>query len=134
MIKDLFVCLRGTVKERGSDWKFKKERSPDEPVIWEFKIAKIEELHNVKGTLIKSLNIGIELEHLTDELVNDLKAMAFDQSESGRTSLYFNVNDSINHLHVKLFARSKAITVSKPLMHYLEEQVAEELLEFGVNR
>ena len=134
MIKDLFVCLRGTVKERGSDWKFKKERNPDEPIIWEFKISKIEELHNVKGTLIKSLNIGIDLNQLTDELISDLKALAFDQSVTGRTSLFFNVMDEANNLNIKLFARSKSINVSKPLIHYLEEQETEEILSFEVNK
>jgi len=134
MIRDLFVCLRGSVKERGSDWKFKKERSPDEPIIWEFKIAKIEELHNVKGTLIKSLNIGIDINHLSDDLISDLKALAFDQSVTGRTSLFFNVKDAANNLNIKMFARSKAINVSRPLIHYLEEQSEEEVLEFEVNR
>jgi DNA polymerase-3 subunit alpha len=134
MIRDLFVCLRGSVKERGSDWKFKKERSPDEPVIWEFKISKIEELHNVKGTLIKSLNIGIDINHLSDDLISDLKALAFEQSVAGRTSLFFNVKDEANNLNIKMFARSKAINVSRPLIHYLEEQSEEEILEFEVNR
>lgn len=134
MIKDLFVCLRGNVKERGSDWKFKKERNPDEPIVWEFKISKIEELHNVKGTLIKSLNIGIDLNQLTDELISDLKALAFEQSVTGRTSLFFNVKDEANNVNIKMFARSKSINVSRPLIHYLEEQKLGEILEFEVNR
>ena len=42
--------------------------------------------------------------------------------------------DEANNLNIKLFARSKSINVSKPLIHYLEEQETEEILSFEVNK
>lgn len=134
MISNLFVCIWGSVKERGSDWKFKKERDPSEPVVWEFKIRKMDLLPNVKGTMINAVSISIDFNKLTDEFVTDLRALALDHSASGKTALYFNVMDEVTRSNVKLFARSKSIHVTKPLIHYLEEQVQEETLSFAVNR
>ena len=134
MIKDLFVYLRGSVKERGSDWKFKKERDPSEPIKWEFKLSKIEELHSVKGTLIHSISITIDVNQVTDELISDLKALAFDHSIAGKTLLYFYVADEASQTNVKLFARSKSIYVTKPFIHYLEEQQLADVLTFKVNK
>jgi len=133
MIKNLFVYIKGAVHERGSDWKHRQPADPAQPVIWEFKIRQMDDLHNVQGKLIHNLTIELPLNHVTEELVNDLQALV-NEDKQGTTLLYFKIQDIASNAIIKLFSRNKKAAVTKSLMHLLEIMQQEETLNFMVNR
>jgi len=133
MISNLFILVWGAVQERGSDWKNSKPRDASQPVVFDFKVKRIALLPAFveSESLLHSLCVQVEINKLSEDLINDIKALA---EPNGKTKLYFMVYDEATHTKVKLFARHTLIHVSKLLVHYLEEKQAEETLSFSFNK
>jgi DNA polymerase-3 subunit alpha len=135
MIPNLFILVWGAVQERGSDWKNSRPRDASQPVVFDFKVKRIALLPAFveSESLLHSLCIKIEINKLSDDLINDIKALAISEP-NGKTKLYFMVFDEVTHTKVKLFARHTLIHVSKALIHFLEEKQTEETLFFSFNK
>jgi len=136
MVQNLFVLVWASVQERKSDWKTNKPVELPQQVIYDLKIKKMTLLSSFveTETLLKSLCIKIEINQLTEDLIDDLKALILNDTREGKTKLYFVVHDASNHSKVKLFSRQHLIQVSKPLVHFLTEKQEEEILTFRFNR
>ncbi|MBB3188056.1 DNA polymerase III subunit alpha [Microbacter margulisiae] len=135
MIPNLFVLIWGIVQERGADWKNSRPRDASQPIIYEFKVKRIALLPAFveEDTLLTSLCIKIEINKLTEDLIDDIKALSTENA-TGKTKLYFVVYDEASHTKVKLFARQILISISKSLINFLEEKQGEEILSFSINR
>lgn len=136
MVQNLFVLVWGSVQERKSDWKNNKSPELNQPAVYDFKIRKMALLSSFveDDTLLTSLCIKIDINHLSEDLVDDLKALTVIDSKEGKTKLYFVVYDASNHAKIKLFARPYQISVSKPLVNFLIEKQNEEVLTFFFNK
>lgn len=135
MISNLFVLAWGVVQERGADWKNSRSHDASQPVVLEFKVKRMALLPAFveKETLLHLLCIKIEISKLSEDLINDIKALTIEKT-NGKTKLYFLVYDEATHTKVKLFARQHLIHISKSLIHFLEEKQAEEIISFSVNK
>jgi DNA polymerase-3 subunit alpha len=85
----------------------------------DFKIESIQQLADVKDTVIKSLTISLPLLSLDDKLIADLSALI--KNHSGNTSLCFNIEDREKQLSVSLITSSEKYTLNRNLIKYLEE-------------
>ena len=98
------------------------------PDTYELKVGTIELLPDVKDTLMQSISIQIQLEHLDEEIVNDLYTMMRDHP--GKTEVHFNVKDQEGHFRADLKSRSMKISVEKELINYIKNH---EGLDYKIN-
>ena len=94
---------------------------------FEFKIASIQLLPDVKESLIEKLSIRLRLEQLSDEVVSDLSALI--KEEQGTTSLYFKVFESEKSLQIDLKSADK-VNVSRNLIDYFKSKA----IQFDINQ
>ena len=99
------------------------------PEDFEFKIGTVELLPDVKEKMIESMTIGIPLQEIHTTLVNTINTM-LPPTKDSKTELFFEVYDPENNNKVKLFSRSRKITVNKELINFINEN---EHLYFKIN-
>ena len=92
--------------------------------LLDFNIASIQQLADVKDSLIEKVSVKVPLNQLSEEIVSDLSALL--KTNSGKTSLYFKVIDFERNLFLRLKALEK-VDVNRALVNYLESK--ELLLE-----
>jgi DNA polymerase-3 subunit alpha len=86
----------------------------------DFKIASIEQLTDVKDTLIKKITINIPLHKLDDQIITELSSLL--KTNPGNSSLYFRIEDKEMNIHVILNAENQKFSVSRNLIKFLEEE------------
>ncbi len=86
----------------------------------DFRIAKIEQLPDVKDSLIEKITINLPLYKLEEELVTELSYLI--KNNPGNTSLYFKVEDQDRNMYVSLNAESQKYSVTRDLVRYLESK------------
>ncbi|NDW12279.1 DNA polymerase III subunit alpha [Bacteroides sp. 214] len=94
----------------------------------EIKVISIELLPDVKDKLIKKLTIGVPLEYLNKQLVNDLSTLA--RKSPGDAELCFRVKSPEDHTNLELVAKALKISISKEFVTFLDEH---EELEYYIN-
>ena len=96
---------------------------------FDFRIGKIELLTEVKDKLLESLTIIMPLTSINKTLVNTINSIIPSDNNS-RCKLYFEVINPLNSQSIKLYSRSKSITINKDLVSKLEEM---EDLSYKIN-
>ena len=103
-----FVMIRGMVGPK----KFN-------PAEKEFKINQISFLGDAKSKKIDCITLSIPLPALTASLVTELTDLT--RSDEGDVLLKFNIYDPTNNNQIRLFSRSKKVTISNDLVKYFED-------------
>ena len=93
----------------------------------EFKPYKMELLHEAKEKMIKSVDVKLPIDKLSDELIEELITLA--KENEGTKSLKFLVYDPATKIWVQLFSRSFKISPNKSFIEYLEKH---EDLEYRI--
>lgn len=131
MIKDLYLLIHATVQERGADYKYRKPSNPNEPVVPEIKIQKIEVLNEVKDKLVNTLIVTMPLDQLDDEFAVDMTDMVI--QNKGNVNIYFNVIDQLTQNKVKLFARQCRVKINKDFYKMLSKYKDEGKIDFQIS-
>ncbi len=130
MIKDLYLLIHATVQERGSDYKFKKVSNPNDPIIPEIKIQKIDVLNDVKDKLVENLTLTMPLDQLDEEFTIDMTDMIL--QNKGSINIYFNVIDMLTQNKVKLFARQCRVKMTKEFYKILKKYKEDGKIDFTI--
>lgn len=131
MIKDLYLLIHATVQERGADYKYRKPSNPNDPVVPEIKIMKIEVLNEVKDKLVNNLTVTMPLDQLDDEFAVDMTDMVI--QNKGNVNIYFNVIDQLTQNKVKLFARQCRVKINKDFYKMLSKYKDEGKIDFQIS-
>lgn len=87
------------------------------PAEIEFKIKSINMLSDVKGEMIKMVNITLPIHDITENLVDDIKKQV--ESNKGKIQLKFKVIDPESKISVDLFSRTLKVNLSQKFIDYL---------------
>jgi DNA polymerase-3 subunit alpha len=107
MYEGYSLLIKGTVQE--NTWK----NSPE----LEFRIKNIFMLSSARDELIKNIQIRIQLDELSEELLNKLKQ--FTDKEGGNTLIKILVFDPVENIGVDMFSRAKRISLSDDFLNFL---------------
>ena len=108
MVSNLFVFVKAIVQERYN-----------QPGSLELKIQKMELLENVKESIFSNMKLKIDVNSLTDELINSIDAILI--ASQGKCNVEFFVEDAAENMSVKLFSKSRKITVNTELTNELDK-------------
>ncbi len=92
------------------------------PNEYDLKIGNIEFLSEIKEKRIEKLNIEINLESLSEDLVEELIALV--ESSPGNTELYVTIRDHENKTSVPLRSSLHHLNVTKKIVDFLSENRA----------
>jgi len=95
--------------------------------ILDFKISSIQPLADVKDSLVKKITLTLPLHELDDKMITELSFL--NKNNSGKCSLYFNIEDMEKHLFVSLFADKQKFTINKEMVRFLEDNK----INFSIN-
>ena len=95
--------------------------------ILDFKISSIQPLADVKDSLVKKITLTLPLHELDDKMITELSFL--NKNNSGKCSLYFNIEDMEKHLFVSLFAEKQKFTINKEMVRFLEDNK----INFSIN-
>ena len=107
MVPQLFIFVKGRVQERYN-----------QPGALEFKIQKIELLDEVKQKAFSNLKIKIDVNKLTDELIENLESIF--KQYNGKSSVDFFVEDPAENISVKLHSKGYKVSITGDLLFELE--------------
>ena len=96
--------------------------------VYDIQILSVDLLNDVKDTMIHKLTIDVQLDKITDLMVEELADILAENQ--GSAELCFNVR-GINNLHVNMVSRKFHIKVDKPVINFLSDHADE--LEYKVN-
>jgi len=113
--KGLFLLVKGKVSERwgGGDLEFKPS-----------KIELLEEL----AAKAESITLEVPVDKVDEAAILELENIL--QSNSGKTTLRFNLVDSESDTKIQMFSRTKSVTISQELKSYLQKQTE---IKFSIN-
>ena len=129
MLKDLHVMVTGVVQQKGAGQKWFKE-SPDEQADFEFVVQSVEMLSNVQDKRTDGINVRLNLETITAELIDELADKVKENPGQGR--LHVTLYNPLNRQQVALTSRSMPIRVTPKLYKWLSRKRAEGVLDFKV--
>jgi DNA polymerase-3 subunit alpha len=95
----------------------------------DFRIKSIQQLPDVKDTLIEKITISLSIRDLDEPTIDELSV--FIKNNKGKTQLFFNVIDGENQVRLNLFSRSIRLRVSESLIDFLNEN---ESIDFTINK
>ena len=95
-----------------------QSRQQNEAIL-NFKISSIQPLSDVKNSLVKKITVMLPLHELDDKLITELSSLT--KNNPGGSSLYFKIEDIYKHLSISLFTENQKFTVTKAIVHFLEE-------------
>jgi DNA polymerase III subunit alpha len=107
MVPQLFIFVKGRVQERYN-----------QPGSLEFKVQKIELLDEVKQKAFSNLKVKIDLNKLTDELINNLEALF--KQYNGKSNVEFFVEDPNENMSVKLHSKGYKVSINTDLLFELD--------------
>ncbi len=84
--------------------------------IYSLKLKMVHMLADVREKLVRSVNISLDINHLTGELINELERYT---SGNGKT-LKFNIHDPKNNMSLNLFSRMKHVELTDEFVNYLQ--------------
>jgi DNA polymerase-3 subunit alpha len=109
-VSDVALMIRATVNE----W------SPrDEPTkkIYSLKLKTVHMLADVRDKLVKSVNIMLDINHISDSFISSFEP--FTVNESGKI-LKFHIRDSESNMNLNLFSRNKQVRLTDEFIDYLQ--------------
>lgn len=95
----------------------------------EFKFTKIEMLSELRDERIHSLQITVDINDLTNELMADIKRYTTTQ-KSSKIQLKFTVFDRQEKLFINMFSRTQRVDLSNELIDYLKQNSS---LKYRIN-
>ena len=129
MLKDLYVMVNGVVQQRGAGQKWFKE-SPDEQADFEFVVQSVEMLSDVQDKRTDGINIRLNLDAITPELIDELTDTVKENPGNGR--LHLTVYNPLNRQQVALTSRSMPVRVTPKFYRWLDRKHAEGVMDFKV--
>jgi DNA polymerase-3 subunit alpha len=108
MVNNLFVHVKARIQERYG-----------QPGSLEIKINKMDLLENVKETIFTNMKLKIDVNYLTDDLINSIENILI--TSQGKCNVEFFVEDALENMSVKLFSKSRKIAVSTDLTNELDK-------------
>ncbi len=113
MYENYYLFVRGKVQPRPYG-------KPDEPEVLEFKITSMVQLDELRDTMLKEISIQLDIDIVTDETIESLQKII--KESKGSTKVRVNIYDAESKVHVNMFSRSMAVTISPQLTDFLEER------------
>lgn len=105
----LFLLVKGSVKQRYNGNSY------------EFKIAQIELLSEVRKNYVKSITLNLPINKLTESVVERIERMAV--NNKGNTLLKFNIYNLENNMNVQMFSRTTKINLTDGFLKLFEEEL-----------
>jgi DNA polymerase-3 subunit alpha len=121
MVEGYFLYIKGRIAPR-----FAYGKQPSD--AYELKVGSIELLPDVKNTLLQRITITIQLEHLNEEVVNELYTMIHEHP--GHTEVCFHIKEAEGQYHAELKSRSTKASIQKELINYIKNH---EGLDYKIN-
>jgi DNA polymerase III subunit alpha len=103
------LLLKGTISE--NTWKSTPEL--------EFRIKGIYMLSSARDELVKTIQIRLPIDRLTDNFINDFTQRTI--KNSGNTNLKIMVYDPSENISIDFFSRSHRISLDDELIEFLSE-------------
>ena len=94
----------------------------------ELKVTNVELLQTIKEKAIDRITIQLTTDKLNDEIVNDLNEIIAEHP--GKTTLFFQLRDSLGHHNVLLKSQNRTVDVRHQLIDYIERT---EALDYKIN-
>ncbi len=105
----LFILVRGAVRQRyNSDY-------------YEFKVAQIELLSEVRRNQVKSITLNLPIHKLNESVIEGIEKMA--RNNKGKTVLRFNVYDVENNMNIQMFSRTSKIELTNSFLSFFENDL-----------
>lgn len=127
---DLMILIKGEIIEYGSNWKFKKQSDPNEPIRMTTCISSIELLENVGNSLIKGLNLSIDLNQMNKIDYEDLFTL-FSENK-GRNELSIDVEDPHSNKIISLHTNKYPISINNKVVNYLDSLVDDNKASYKI--
>jgi DNA polymerase-3 subunit alpha len=87
--------------------------------ILDFKISSIQQMSEVKDSLLKKITITIPIYLLDEKLIAELSS--YIKNNQGNCSLFFKIEDLEKQLSVSLYAETQKIGIDRNIIRHLEE-------------
>jgi DNA polymerase-3 subunit alpha len=104
---NMYLLIRGRFQPR----QFKD-------TILDFKISSIQQMSDVKDSLVKKIALTLPLHELDDKLITELSSLI--KNNPGGSSLYFTIEDIEKQLSVSFFTETQKFTINKEIVRFLE--------------
>ncbi|SOE20046.1 DNA polymerase III, alpha subunit [Spirosomataceae bacterium TFI 002] len=118
LTEGLFLFIKGRVQSR---WNRADE--------FEFKPFSMELLQNVKEKYFKEVNLKVNLEDITKEMISELQEVS--KSNPGKYDLKLKVIDHESEIDLVLFSRNTKIDIGTNIFKKLQEIVGEKSVSLG---
>lgn len=90
------------------------------PGIMDFRISSIEQLSDVKDSLIKKITIVFPILELNESLINEISSLI--KNNPGNTRLYFKIEDMEKQLSLSLCPNNQKFSIDRHFIRFLEER------------
>jgi DNA polymerase III subunit alpha len=94
-----------------------------------FKPSSVDLLSEVKKNLYKEVKVKVNISHLTEEFIADLREVI--DEHPGSFLLKTHVYDTVEGYDISLFSRTLKVDISKSFKRQLQDLVGEEAVSFG---
>ena len=127
MLKDLFVLVSGVIQQKGTGQPWYREKK-DEVAEFEFVVQNVEMLNESQLKRTEGINIRMEIEAVTPDLIDELLDKVKENPGQGRLHVtIFN-----NRQQVALTSRSMPIRVTPQFYKWLSQKRLEGVLDFKI--
>ena len=109
-VPDIALMIRASVNE----WSPREEPGKK---IYSLKLKMVYMLADVRDKLVKSVDISMDINQISDEIINNLER--FTVSDSGKL-LKFCIFDPADQLKINLFSRNKQVLLTDEFIGYLQ--------------
>ena len=127
MLKDLYVLVSGVIQQKGTGQPWYREKK-DEVAEFEFVVQNVEMLNESQLKRTEGINIRMEIEAVTPDLIDELLDKVKENPGQGRLHVtIFN-----NRQQVALTSRSMPIRVTPRFYKWLSQKRLEGVLDFKI--
>ena len=109
-LPDVALMIRATVNE----WSPREEPGKK---IYSLRMKMVYMLADVRDKLVKSIDISLNINQVSDELINSFEP--YTVNESGKV-LKFRIHDPESNMKLNLFSRNKQVQLSDEFINYLK--------------
>jgi len=109
-VPDVALMIRATVNE----WSPREEPGKK---IYSLKIKMVNMLADVREKMVKSVDILLDINHVSDELISSFEP--YTVNENGKM-LKFRIHDPDNKMNLNLFSRNKQVQLTDEFINYLQ--------------
>ncbi|MDF1574547.1 MAG: DNA polymerase III subunit alpha [Bacteroidales bacterium] len=110
-LPDVALMIRAGVNE----WSPREEPAKK---VYSLKLKMVYMLADVRDKLVKSVDISLDINQITDELIDSFER--YTVNEKGKI-LKFRIFDPESNMHLNLFSRNKQVQLNDEFVNYLKE-------------